>query len=333
MSVKFLDGITVDGDVGVGTTSPITYSGYKTLTVDGSSGAVLRLDRTDNTNQFEIAVSSSFTYLKNINSKDLWFGTNNSERMRITSAGKVGIGTTSPSHPLSVVSSYPQIKIQQTGQTPYFTFGSGTGFAVFDGVGTSNGLLDIRDDGTSRMRFDTAGNVGIGTSSPTKKLDVNGDITFGTGNKFQTITNALEGVGANGVYLRSAISSAANPSFSNSDDTNTGMFLPGSDVLGLSTAGNERLRIDSSGNVGIGIYSPAETLDVDGTGRFRNDLTLDKKITADDYFSSPNGPGGSQKGIHANVIIPTKAYTLTLTFRSGLLIGYNCDGEECPEQP
>jgi len=98
-------------------------------------------------------------------------------------------------------------------------------------------------------------------------ITVDGNATFGTGNKFQTTTNVLEGVGENGVYLRSAISSAANPSYSNSDDTNTGMFLPGSDVLGLSTAGSERFRITSAGNVGIGTTSPSFKLDVAGNAR------------------------------------------------------------------
>ena len=59
--------------------------------------------------------------------------------------------------------------------------------------------------------------------------------------------NILEGKGVNGARLRSALSGATTPSFSNSDDTDTGLFLPGSDVLGLTTGGTERMRIDSSG--------------------------------------------------------------------------------------
>ena len=144
------------------------------------------------------------------------------------------------------------------------------------------------------------GDVGIGTASPTKELDVNGDVTFGTGNKFQTIVNALEGVGANGVYLRSAISSAANPSFSNSDDTNTGMFLPGSDVLGLSTAGSERLRITSAGNVGIGTSTPTEKLHVKTSGvevaKYETTATADLAIElANSQGSMFFGLGGGEQ--------------------------------------
>ena len=122
------------------------------------------------------------------------------------------------------------------------------------------------NDSTLNVDY-TNSRVGIGTTSPSKKLDVNGDVLFGTSNKFTTDINVFKSnsTGQNGILLRSAISSAANPSFSNVDDTNTGMFLPGSDVVGFSTAGIERMRIQSNGNVGIGTTSPSAKLEVTGT--------------------------------------------------------------------
>jgi hypothetical protein len=175
----------------------------------------------------------------------------------------------------------------------FFTGSSGTFRGGIGALGNGNNISyyfigDAYND-TTMVVQPNAGNVGIGTTAPTKKLDVNGDVTFGTGNKFQTTTNAFEGVGANGVYLRSAISSAGNPSFSNSDDTNTGMFLPGSDVLGLSTAGSERLRITSAGNVGIGTTVPAEKLQVNGAVRATSYKSSDGSAGITSTFTVRNG--------------------------------------------
>jgi hypothetical protein len=85
------------------------------------------------------------------------------------------------------------------------------------------------------------------------KATFNSDIVFGGTGTITSATNSLKALntGDNGFLIRSAVSSAANPSYSNVDDTNTGMFLPGSDVIGLTTGGSERMRIDSSGKVGI----------------------------------------------------------------------------------
>lgn len=58
--------------------------------------------------------------------------------------------------------------------------------------------------------------------------------------------------------------SAASPSIYFTGDTNTGIFAPAADTIGLSTGGTERLRIDSSGNVGIANSSPGAPLDIVG---------------------------------------------------------------------
>jgi hypothetical protein len=81
--------------------------------------------------------------------------------------------------------------------------------------------------GVEVFRIDSTGKVGIGTNNPTSKLHVAGVIA-----------------GTNG--------SESAPSFTRSADTDTGMFFPSTNILGFTTAGTERARIDASGKVLIG---------------------------------------------------------------------------------
>ena len=100
----------------------------------------------------------------------------------------------------------------------------------------------------SRSLLDT----GISDSSDATAITIDSseNVTIGVTNPVQISTNLMHGTsGQNGFYVRTAISSAANPTFSNIDDTNTGAFFPAADTVGFTTGGSERMRIDSSGNL------------------------------------------------------------------------------------
>ena len=92
--------------------------------------------------------------------------------------------------------------------------------------------------------------------------------------------------------------------------------------------------ITIDGDVGIGTTRPTVKLDVNGTVRFRGGTTVDKAFQAESYVSSPSGPFPPQPGINAIAVIRTfNKQEVTLTFASGLLIDYKCEGEDCPRQP
>ena len=76
---------------------------------------------------------------------------------------------------------------------------------------------------------------------------------------------SIGSIAVTGVTTFSA-GSAAAPSITTTGDTNTGIFFPAADTIGFSEGGVESMRIDSSGNLGIGTSSPSYKLDVLASG-------------------------------------------------------------------
>ena len=132
----------------------------------------------------------------------------------------------------------------------------------------TSGILQLQTNGTAALTVDASQNVGIGTSTPYVKLQATGTIKVATGNA-QGILSLGDGSGATvncGVWRGAANAPTTDGNFLNFGGYDGLVFATGNAVIGSQT---ERMRIDSSGNVGIGTASPTTPLDVKvGTGNF-----------------------------------------------------------------
>lgn len=159
--------------------------------------------------------------------------------------------------------------------------------------------ITINTAGSEAMRIDPAGNIGLGTSSPTARLDVAsgnvsisgvnqrllGDFTNATvSSRMYFQTNVVNNGSIVGVIPNGTGTGSGFTALNNSDPTNAGRItlratptsmnlesgVNGSGTqlpLTLHTNNTERARIDTSGNMGINTTNPTFTLDVNGTVR------------------------------------------------------------------
>ena len=205
--------IDSSGNVGIGTTSPASF-----LHIESSSSPTLRIDDSDTSGALLLQqdgangsalLSSAGTFsigVSNDNSAaTLTFLTRNSERMRIDSSGRLLLGTTTEgvanaSKFTIATSAHCGVTIRSgAAHDGQVAFSDGTsGDDEFRGQirynHTSN-FLAIATDAVERMRIDSSGKIGIGTTSPTKELDVVGEIKA-SGSVFTTGINAGQ-VGGN----------------------------------------------------------------------------------------------------------------------------------------
>jgi len=132
----------------------------------------------------------------------------------ITTTGNVGIGTASPGEKLDVIGN-----IKLSGADTYVKFINAGGYDFSIRADNGNALRFYSPEYTADplVSITNGGNVGIGTSSPTSKLDVTGDIASSTG-----------------FFKR---------------DGNNYVYVGASSYLGAVVNGSERMRIDSSGNL------------------------------------------------------------------------------------
>jgi hypothetical protein len=191
-----------------------------------------------------------------------------------TFAGNVGIGgNASSTHTLDLNSSsnlalrFYDSTTFKAGMQAVDTAGQmiATSAAGDFAIRSQSNMLFSTGGNTERMRIDSSGNVGIGTDSPSKKLHIAGDSATSVITLQRTNTNTTGAYGALQWTASDDHSVAAIDVRGDGDNEGgeitfrTTSAASSNDPYGLS----ERMRIDSSGNVGIGTTSPYSTLSLE----------------------------------------------------------------------
>ena len=232
------------GNLGIGTTSPQDFGGtFKTMEVQGSTGGYVLASNSGASTIAQMGVGNAIAYYGLRTSGDVAFTTGNTERMRITSSGNVGIGISSATYLLQPGNADgPRIGLcagndrfaTAIGSTNVFNVGQRLDFYVGDSGANGTQL----NSSHIRMSILPSGNVGIGTTSPSSILHI--QTSAGTASK---------------LYIGQSATAAW--SIGNNASANTFSII---DEQFAAT----RLFIGSTGNVGIGTSSPVERLDVRG---------------------------------------------------------------------
>jgi len=246
--------IDSSGNVGIGTSSPsillgtglhIDSSGYTSIVLQkGGAGQGHNIDFTDASNALQYRIGTNFAS----GGENLLFayGSTPTIGMTLNSSGNVGIRTASPSYALDVVgairatnSSGSTIIVNRTSNPGSIELQhSGTQTANFQAISGGGVATYIGSSPSEAMRITSAGNVGIGTTSPAVKTQI-----VGSG----AIFRISDDVSTSGTIELSASSSEAVI------HANTyASAVP----LVFKNAGTERMRIDSSGNLLVGTTSP-----------------------------------------------------------------------------
>jgi hypothetical protein len=277
-AISFTQAMTLNasGNLLVGTTTALFGTTNRgNITLNGSTDSIFVLGTGGSARAWLYATASN-SYLSSANT--LIFETNGAnERMRITSAGDVGIGTAAPGAKLDVSSTTDGDTIRVSFPSAATgTIGGGIQFRAYtnsavlveqgriqtictDGSASYGGAMRFMTAGsgtlTERMRIDASGNVSIGAvgafSIPGTKLSV----TNPSANAYLSVYGGAGSTDGGILLGGNNAENFANIFYSTSSNYVQIAATPAGSQLKFDTAGAERARIDASGNLLVGTTS------------------------------------------------------------------------------
>jgi hypothetical protein len=282
-----------------------------------------------------------------------YVGSNTNQFLTINQTGNIGIGTTNPGELLSLSGSNPQVSFYNTGDSTKSYFGTYPNLVQFSynrrvsdggisnvnlpssfiniGGSSGNGFISFETTNTNGgqpseiMRIAGSGRVGIGTTGPDAKLNVNG--TFHVTGALNSVTlDKLTGTG-NRIVMTDASGSlyATSSSIATGLPTGTSGQTLRSD--GTNWLANSVLYNDGT-NIGIGTTNLSEKLQVVGnialTGIvYSSKITIDPSSGTGWYrIASGNNSGGT---VYVNASIDNKTQKLEFNYNMRSYIGTNND--------
>jgi hypothetical protein len=294
--------IDSSGNVGIGTTAPT--AGFRLHAVNSGGSNVIASTSSDvgGVTTYMQANTSTSGIFGTLSNHPQVFVTNNTERMRIDSAGQLGVSATPSAWGAgfkaiqmqngTVLASHPTVAVTYLISNSYY---DGTndryivnGFAstlVVDGyqggfnfrtavTGTAGNVISYND----RMRITEAGDVGIGTSAPGAALVVARDSSTASVAASASIVLRNRNTSINGTIMGGIFSDTfrdvADPHYSGgiwfariqqvgNASSSSDIVFGGENTVGAGVLPAERMRIvGSSGSVGIGTSAPGTTLEV-----------------------------------------------------------------------
>ena len=289
--------LTLDasGNLGVGTSTP-----SEKLTVESGGGFIATFKSLTASDfrpiRFQNAAGSDVGYIGNNDSTDefslnandqpLVFGSGAGglEKMRLDTNGNLGVGTSTPNANLETTKAITFINSDTIGQFLIKSAAGSTGDMLNFGVDSANSLAFIQanEKGVNTIplvlqRY--GGNLGVGTSTPSAKLDVYGDIKLGTTANSNILNRSDShwvqyngGATTNNTYIRVASVSAAGIS----------------KTISFHTDASERMRLDASGNLGIGTAAPSTKLSISQVAN-GNIASFTNTVDADFFINLTSG--------------------------------------------